>query len=106
MGDGMQIIDAIAALGRMNAGGAFTELPIRNYQNNVAITDEHLVVISDVVVTDATVNSAATLKPQENTLINSSDPNSGSGSSSGGSIGWLLLSLLGLFINRKILEAE
>ena len=31
MGDGMQVVDAIAALSLLNGGGAFSELPIRSY---------------------------------------------------------------------------
>ena len=105
IGDGMQVIDAIAALGRMNAGGAFSELPIRDYtqsdlDNNEPITDEHLVVIVDVIVKDSTVDSAAGLNPKANTLINGSGSNNDSGGSGVGSISCMLLWGLCLFKRR------
>ena len=101
--EGMQVIDAIANLSVFNAGGAFSDLPIRNYTqsdivNNVPITDENLVVISDVVVIDRAADTAANLNPAVNTLINPSS--SGGNSSSGGSISWLVLLAL-LFIQVK-----
>jgi peptidyl-prolyl cis-trans isomerase A (cyclophilin A) len=103
VGDGMQVVDAIAALTRLNAGGAFSELPIQNYtqadvDNDEPITEDQLVIISDVVVTDTAVDTAANLNPAVNTLINSSNGGGESGSG-GGSIGWLLL--LGLAMLQK-----
>lgn len=105
IGDGMQVVDAIAALTRLNAGGAFGELPIRNFtqtdvDNNTPITDENLVVISDVVITDFSADSAANLNPTLNTSNNST---AGGGSSNGGSGGgamvWILI--LGAVLLRK-----
>jgi peptidyl-prolyl cis-trans isomerase A (cyclophilin A) len=103
VGDGMQVIDAIAALTRFNGGGAFGELPIRDYtqtdvDNDVAITDENLVIISDIVITDSVVDTAANLNPVANTLVNSSNGGGDSGSG-GGAIGWLLL--LGLVMLQR-----
>ena len=99
VGDGMLVVDAIAALTLLNGGGAFGELPIRSYSqadvdNEVPITDDNLVVISDIVVTDASADSAANLNPTLNTLVNT--PTVGGG---GGAIGWLLL--LGLVMLQK-----
>ena len=101
--EGMQVIDAIADLDKINAGGAFTDLPTINYTqadlgNDVPLTDDHLVIISDVVVTDATVDTAANLNPTVNTLINSS---SGGG---GGAIGWLLLIGLALLQKNRLFK--
>ena len=45
MGTGMSVVDAIAALPRFNAGGPYTELPLRNYtsgdpsENNLVIVN-------------------------------------------------------------------
>ncbi|WP_340679455.1 peptidylprolyl isomerase [Paraglaciecola sp.] len=101
LGNGMQVIDAIAALKTFNAGGALSDLPLRNYTsadatNNVAITSDNLVLISDIVVIDAAVVTHPEIVPTVNTLINK--PNSGSDSGSGGgSFAWLsLLALIGL----------
>ena len=97
VGDGMLVVDAIAALTLLNGGGAFGELPIRSYSqadvdNEVPITDDNLVVISDIVVTDASADSAANLNPTLNTLVNTTTGGGGSGASGGGgAIGWLLL---------------
>ena len=46
--DGMDVVDAIAALDRVNAGGAFAELPVRNFQVGSSITDEN-VVYTDII---------------------------------------------------------
>ena len=101
IGDGMQVIDAIAAVARFNAGGALTDIPLRNYTsadatNNVEVNENNLVIISDVVVTDANVSTNPDIVPVDNTLINTSDSGD-SGSGGGGSFTWLsLLALLAL----------
>lgn len=104
IGDGMQVVDEIAGLTRLNAGGAFGELPIRNFtqtdvDNNTLITDDHLVVISDVVITDFSADSAADLNPALNTSNNSTGGGSSGSSSGGGAMGWLLI--LGLVMLTK-----
>jgi cyclophilin family peptidyl-prolyl cis-trans isomerase len=105
-GNGMAIIDAMAALSIFNAGSPFNELPLRNYTtadgtNGVAITDKHLVMILGVVVLDANVDSAATLTPAKTTYTpstNNGGSTSGGGGGGGGSMGWAsLLMLLALF---------
>ena len=75
VGDGMQVVDAIAALTLLNGGGAFGELPIRDYtqtdvNNEVPITDDNLVVISDIVVIDNEISTYPDLNPPINVLIN------------------------------------
>jgi peptidyl-prolyl cis-trans isomerase A (cyclophilin A) len=94
LGDGMQVVDAIAAVTRFNAGGAFTSLPLRNYttadaSNNVPITDNNLVIISDVIIIDATVASHPEITPVQNTLINQSAGGGNSDSGGGGALTWL-----------------
>jgi peptidyl-prolyl cis-trans isomerase A (cyclophilin A) len=117
MGNGMAIVDAMAALNIFNLGGntAFTNLPLRNYTpadatNNVTVTDKNLVMILNVVILDANLDTAATSNPVKSTYT----PNSGGGSNNGGNngssggggggalglMGLLLLAGLGLFGRR------
>jgi peptidyl-prolyl cis-trans isomerase A (cyclophilin A) len=112
VGDGMQVVDAIAALTRLNGGGAFAELPIRSYtqtdvDNEVPITDDNLIVISDIVVTDAAADTAANLNPALNTLVNAPTGGGSSDSSGGGgAIGWLFLVGLGILLKGKMLKLQ
>ncbi|MEP0355506.1 peptidylprolyl isomerase [Paraglaciecola sp.] len=98
---GMQTVDAIAATSTVNLGGAFTDIPMQNFtsadfSNDVVIEEENLVLISDVVVTDSSVTSAANLNPVVNTLINSDTSGGNVSSSGGGAFLWLsLVALLG-----------
>ncbi len=112
MGNGMAIVDAMAALNIFNMGAntAFTETPLRNYtttdaNNNVAITDKNLVLILGVVVLDANVDSAANLTPAKTTYTPSTNGGSSSGGSGGGGsidfIGLLLLVGLGALGFRR-----
>ncbi len=43
IGDGMAVVDAINQLPRVNAGGAFTDLPVIDFPGNVALTTDNLV---------------------------------------------------------------
>ncbi|MGS2721495.1 peptidylprolyl isomerase [Paraglaciecola aestuariivivens] len=105
IGDGMQVVDSIASAITLNAGGAFAEIPIQNYtqtdvDNEVPITDEHLFVVTDIVVTDQNEDSAANLQPKANTLVNQQSPTPSTESDSGGSMGWMLLAAL-LLLGRR-----
>jgi peptidyl-prolyl cis-trans isomerase A (cyclophilin A) len=107
-GNGMAIIDAMAALDRVSFNKApyFEALPVRNYTatdaaNAVPITDRHTVGILAIVVLDASPDTAtaANLNPAKNTLINQTgsggSSNNGSGGGGGGAFsGWLSLFLL------------
>ena len=114
LGDGMQILDSIADLNRFNLGGATNSIPLRNYTetdavNQVPITDEHLVIISDIVIIDATPVTNPDLNPTLNTLINTpTQPTPGvpDEGSSGGAFGGkqsiaLVCLLCGLLISRR-----
>lgn len=46
LGSGMTVVDSIAALPRINAGGAFTELPVRNYTSGSLATANMAIVNS------------------------------------------------------------
>jgi len=101
-GNGMAIVDAMAALNIFNMGAntAFTDMPLRNYTttdgtNNVPITDKHLVLILGVVVLDSNVDSAANLSPAKTTYTpGTSNGGSSSGGGGGGSMDLLSLLLL------------
>ena len=110
VGNGMDVVDAIAALPIFNFGGVVAELPLRDYTsqdftNGVDPDASNLVVISAIVVTDTTVDSAAGLNPPANTSTQQppvTDPNPGGGGGGGGSFG--ILALLGLLgaVRRRV----
>jgi len=110
-GNGMAIVDAIANLQRFNFGGAFNEMPVRDYTsedvtNETALTHEHLVIIQNIVVLDASPDTANHLNPTPTTRNpdgNNGGNNGGDSSSGGGSFGWALLMLLslGLLAGRR-----
>lgn len=101
---GMDVVLAIANLNRFNFGGNMAELPLRNYSstdytNKKPLTDSELVVIEKVVVLNADPDTAASLNPVKNTLINEKKS-----SGSSGSLGLLSLLALGLLaLGRKTL---
>ena len=97
-GNGMAIIDAIAALNRFTLG-TLRDFPLRNYTaedntNNVEIDEDNFVLIQNIVVLNSDPDTAANLNPTKNTLINEKDDDGGSGSM--GLIGLLMLGLLAL----------
>lgn len=107
---GMAVIDTIAAMPTANKGGAYREIPLED--TSAAITQDNTVVIDTITVTDATIESAATLEPTLNAVTSSTNnPDSNSdtslnnaSSSSAGSIGFLLTTLLaslGLLRKKK-----
>lgn len=112
-GSGMQILDAMAAVNIFEANtGVFKTLPLRNYtmtdlSNGVAITDLHLIVITNILVLDANVDTAATLNPVPTTRVTSSQASSSASSKKssgggGGNIGLLgLLMLLAISMLSK-----
>lgn len=99
IGDGMQVVEAIAAIPRYNTGGAFTSWPLRDYDGSSDVIEENLVLITDIVVIDDATVTNSQLNPALNT---SGTPTNGgdSGSGGGGSITWLL-ALLGFALLRK-----
>ena len=108
-GNGMAIVDAIAALSRFNMGGAFDSIPLRNYTatdntNKVPVTGDHFMLIQNIVILNADPDTAASLNPTKNTLINEKEKDDG-GSGSMGLISLLMLSLLALG-RKRLLNRE
>ena len=111
IGDGMAIADAVAALPRFNYGGAFSDLPLRDFSvtdatNGVEPNDDNLVVISDIVVIDAASVTNPQIVPVENTRLNTSTPaptpSASSGGSSGGALSIWCLLLVGVITLRRL----
>ena len=116
-GNGMAIVDAIAALSRFNMGGNFTSIPLRNFTSADATAgtspnDNNLVLIRSVIVLDANPDSAASLSPARNTLLTAPPANGGGigggdGGGGGGSVGLVGLLALGLLVvGRKAVGRE
>ena len=93
IGDGMDIVDEINDLPRFNLGGAASSTPLINYSqadasNGVEPDEENFVLITDIVITDASTVTNPDLNPTPNTSQGGGDsggstPPSGSGSSGG-----------------------
>ena len=97
IGDGMTIVDQIAALPKYNLGGAFTDLPLQAYDGTSNPDNNNLAIISNILVIDAATDTAANLSPPASAALNVTPPSSGNNSSSGGgSFGSVLLILLTL----------
>jgi peptidyl-prolyl cis-trans isomerase A (cyclophilin A) len=110
VGDGMDVVDAIAALPVYDFGGATGSIPLRNYtaddyNNGVPVDDTHFVVISAVVVSDSTVDSASGLNPPL-TTNQSGSSGGGGGGGGGGAFGvfslLVLLLVSGLRLRRRM----
>ncbi|TQV76962.1 peptidylprolyl isomerase [Aliikangiella marina] len=97
MGDGMAIVDQIAALPRYNLGGALAEIPLQNYDGVSDPDETNLALVTRIRVIDAATDTAANLTPPTNDLL-VTPPTSSSG---GGSLGISLLALLGLIGLRR-----
>ena len=88
--NGMAVLDQIAAM------GTCSDIPMSNYSstdcaNQTTPGSENFVTIYQITIVDSSNTTDSNLTPVKNTLINS---DSGSNSSSGGSIVWLLLMLI------------
>jgi cyclophilin family peptidyl-prolyl cis-trans isomerase len=90
---GMDVVDAIAALPRYTYLN-FTELPLQNYAAPAPLDNTNLVIVTAIIVSDSTVDTAAGLNPIPTTRT-TNPPGGDGGGGGGGSFG--LFSLLGLF---------
>ncbi len=106
VGNGMDVLDDIAALPRFNLGGAFTEIPLLGDTNNDPLDDTNYVIVNSVTIFDTTVDSAAALNPPLNTATSGGGttpppaPTSGGGGGGGGFGFFALLGLLLAYRNR------
>ena len=115
VGDGMDIVDAIAALQIISAQSAvFSDLPVRDYDGGADIIEDNLAIVSSIQVLDAAVDTAADLSPVLNTSSPATPtptptpaPSNSSGGGGGGSAGLLFIALMSLFafapLRRKLL---
>jgi cyclophilin family peptidyl-prolyl cis-trans isomerase len=106
IGNGMDVVNAIEALPTFDASliypSAFTNIPLRGDATNNPLDATNFVIITDIIVTDTSVDSAAGLNPVPNTLLNqppAPPPTSGGGGGGGGSIGFL--ALFGLLLGYR-----
>ena len=105
-GNGMDVVDAIAALPTFAFGGAFDDLPLQNYTatdfgNGLDPDDRHLVIVTAIIVTDTSVDSAAGLNPARNTSNSGGNPppTGGGGGGGGGATDlWMILLLLSMVL--------
>lgn len=103
----LPVLDAIVAVNTFIVGSGLSEFPLRDYtledyQANVPVDDTNLILITDVVVLNASPDTADSLNPTKNTLlvVEEEEDKKGGG---GGSLGlWqlLLLMVLGLSIRK------
>jgi len=109
VGNGMDVVNAIAALPVFNFGGVVGNLPLRNYttddfNNGVTFDDSNLVVINAIIISDSTVASAAGLNPPLTTASPPAPPGSGGGGGGGGGGAFGIMSLLGLLLVVRLLR--
>ncbi len=97
VGNGMDVLDAIAALQRFDLGGALTEIPLQGDANNNPLDATNYIIITAVTITDSTVDSAAGLNPQPTTATGGGTPPPSGGGGGGGGGGFGVFFLLGLF---------
>jgi len=105
VGNGMDVVNAIAALPRFNFGGAFTEIPLQNYTPPADFDANNLIIITAIIVTDSTTDSAglAGLNPVVNTLINAPPPPPIDPGGGGGSLSFF--ALFGLLLTYRLRRA-
>lgn len=96
LGDGMEVVEAIAAVQTYDAGGALTDIPLRDYSDDQEeLKGENLILITDIVVVDDSTDTHPELEPVPNTLIDQQPGGNENGSSgSGGGLSWGMLMLL------------
>ncbi len=99
IGDGMTIIDQIAAVPQYNFGGALTNIPLKDFSEENTPNETNLIIINQITIINNASNTAANLNPPKN-------QNATSSSRGGGSFELGLICLLGILsllsIKRKV----
>src|ERR1044072_1544883 len=104
IGNRMDVLNAINALPKFALASPFDSMPLRdytqqNFTDKAEITDRNLVLVTSIVVIDGAANTAASLTPVANTLINqptAPPASNGDGGGGGGAMGFGSLLSLGL----------
>ncbi len=95
IGDGMAVVDAIAALQIRNYGGALSDTPLRSLPATSTdfseAPEDYLVIVQSITVIDDNINSAADLER----------PLRAKRKKKGGSIDWLVLLLAGGLVAQR-----
>lgn len=100
---GMDVIDDIAALPTYNFESPFDDIPLRGYSaadfsNGVPVGEQHLVLVTAILVPNTNPDSAAGLNKPRNT-----SNSGGSGGGGGGNLTlWAVLLLLTLLLVRRV----
>jgi peptidyl-prolyl cis-trans isomerase A (cyclophilin A) len=97
----MTVINQIVAIQKYNFGGAFTSIPLQNYDVANDPNETNLVIITNIVVTDQAADTAAGLTPAVN-IGPAVIPQPEESDSGGGSFGILMMGLF-LLISRKLM---
>jgi len=112
--DGMDVVNAIAAIQRCNTRhSGFTELPMPDYTTEQCSDTNHVpgvenfVTINQIVIIDSSTVTDANLNSAKNTLYQPTTGTSNNSSSSGGgSLAWYSLAVLGLISSIRKLKSK
>ena len=110
VGNGMDVVIAIANLQTFNFGDPFASIPLRDYSsedftNNVPVEEEHLVLITALVVSDTMVDTAAGLNPTPTTRGSGGGLGGGGGGGGGGSLNyWAIIMLFAMMLGRQVIR--
>jgi len=106
--DGMDVVDAIAALQVFVFNAPFDNLPLQNYTTSdynasVPVLEDNLIIIESISISDSTVDSAAGLNPPRNTANSGGSSSGGGGGGGGGALNiWATFMLLTLLLSRQV----
>ena len=100
--EGLEILDQISLVDQFDKSGAFTSIPLANYDGSSVPDNSNLIIITSIQITDPTVDTAADLTPALSTAPAVTPPSEQPESSGGGGgalAGFILLALL--LVTRK-----
>jgi peptidyl-prolyl cis-trans isomerase A (cyclophilin A) len=105
-GSGMDVVDDIAALPTYDFGSPFNDIPLRDYSaadfnNQVPVEEEHLILITAIIVTDPMVDTVAGLNMPLSTANNGGGGLGGGGGGGNFSI-WAVLLLLATLLGQRL----